>query len=96
MRKLNHPNIIKLIEVYESFNNIHLVLEHLNGGELFERIKQRGQYGEQDAAIIMRCILRALVAMHSKNIVHRDLKPENMLFKYEISNNYLETRLSKV
>jgi serine/threonine protein kinase len=81
LRKLDHPNIIKLVEVYESLNNIHLVLEHLNGGELFERIRQKGQYSEMDAAVIMRCILRALVAMHSKKIVHRDLKPENMLFK---------------
>ena len=81
LRKLDHPNIIKLVEVYESLNNIHLVLEHLNGGELFERIRQKGQYCEMDAAVIMRCILRALVAMHSKKIVHRDLKPENMLFK---------------
>jgi len=42
LRKLDHPNIIKLVEVYESLNNIHLVLEHLNGGELFERIRQKG------------------------------------------------------
>lgn len=81
LRKLDHENIIKLHEVYESSNNVHLVLEHLNGGELFERIRKQGQYSENDASTIMQCLLRALVAMHSKNIVHRDLKPENMLFK---------------
>ena len=81
LRKLDHQNIIKLHEVYESINNVHLVLECLNGGELFERIRQKGQYNENDAGIIMRCLLMALVAMHSKHIVHRDLKPENMLFK---------------
>jgi serine/threonine protein kinase len=81
LRKLDHDNIIKLIEVYESMDNVHMVLEHLNGGELFERIREKGQYSESDAAVIMRCILRALVAMHRKKIVHRDLKPENMLFK---------------
>lgn len=57
------------------------MLECLNGGELFERIKKKGQYNEIDASIIMRCILNALVGMHSKKIVHRDLKPENLLFK---------------
>lgn len=67
--------------MYESPNNIHLVLEYLNGGELFERIKQKGLYGEREAAIIMRMILEALVVMHEKGIVHRDLKPENLLFK---------------
>jgi calcium/calmodulin-dependent protein kinase I len=59
------------------------VLECLSGGELFERIKKKGTYNEKDASIIMRCILKALVAMHSKHIVHRDLKPENLLFQYE-------------
>lgn len=81
LRKLDHENIIHLHEVYESENNIHLILECLEGGELFERIKKNGSYNEKDASIIMRCILEALVAMHKKNVVHRDLKPENLLFK---------------
>ena len=67
--------------MYESKHNIHLVLEWLSGGELFERIKHKGTYNEKDTSIIMRCILKALVAIHEKNIVHRDLKPENLLFK---------------
>mmetsp|Transcript_3907 Transcript_3907/g.2891 ORF Transcript_3907/g.2891 Transcript_3907/m.2891 type:complete len:235 (-) Transcript_3907:477-1181(-) len=83
LRKLSHENIILLHEVFESQNNIHLVLEYLHGGELFERIKKNGTYNETEASVIMRCILRALVAMHSKNIVHRDLKPENLLFQNE-------------
>jgi serine/threonine protein kinase len=82
LRKLDHENIIHLHEVFESENNIHLILEYLNGGELFERIKKNGSYNEKDASVIMRCILEALVAMHRKNVVHRDLKPENLLFKY--------------
>ena len=81
LRKLEHENIIKLHEVYESQKNIHLVLEYLHGGELFERIKKTGTYNEKDASIIMRCLLKALVAMHEKKIVHRDLKPENLLFQ---------------
>lgn len=81
LRRLDHENIIHLHEVYESENNIHLILEYLNGGELFERIKKNGSYNEKDASIIMRSILDALVVMHEKLIVHRDLKPENLLFK---------------
>lgn len=81
LRRLDHENIIHLHEVYESENNIHLILEYLNGGELFERIKKNGSYNEKDASIIMRSILDALVVMHDKFIVHRDLKPENLLFK---------------
>lgn len=67
--------------MFESEKNIHLILEYLHGGELFERIKQAGSYNERDAAIIMKSLLEALVTMHQKNIVHRDLKPENLLFK---------------
>lgn len=81
LRKLEHNNIIQLHEVFESEKNIHLILEYLNGGELFERIKQAGSYSEKDASIIMNGLLQALVAMHQKNIVHRDLKPENLLFQ---------------
>ena len=58
-----------------------MILDYLNGGELFERIKKNGSYNEKDASVIMKCILNAMVAMHSKQIVHRDLKPENLLFK---------------
>ena len=61
-----------------------MVLEYLNGGELFEGIKRHGSYNEKDASIIMRNLLEALVLMHSKHIVHRDLKPENLIFKYNL------------
>ena len=80
LKKLDHPNIIKLYEVFESEQNIHLLMEHLDGGELFERIKEKGSYSELDAAGIMRKILEALVFMHKQKIVHRDLKPENLIF----------------
>ena len=81
LRKLDHQNIITLREVYESQNNVHIILEYLHGGELFDRIKNNGSYCEKDAAIIMKSLLQALVLMHSKHIVHRDLKPENLIFK---------------
>lgn len=81
MRKLNHDNIIRLHEVYESDNHIYLVLELLNGGELFERIVQKGQYTEKDSCILMKKLLSALAYMHSKGIMHRDIKPENLILK---------------
>jgi len=81
LRKIRHPNVLQLYEIFESGNNIHLILEHLNGKELFDQIKERGIYREKDAASILRCILNALVVLHSNNIVHRDLKPENLIFR---------------
>lgn len=87
LRKIRHPNVLQLYEIFESDNNIHLIIEHLNGKELFDQIKQRGQYTEKDAATIIRCILTALVVLHSNNIVHRDLKPENLIFRDENLNS---------
>jgi calcium/calmodulin-dependent protein kinase I len=64
-----------------------LILEHLNGKELFDQIKERGYYNERDAATILRCILNALVVLHSNQIVHRDLKPENLIFRDDNLNS---------
>lgn len=44
LRKIRHPNVLQLYEIFESENNVHLIIEHLNGKELFDQIKQRGQY----------------------------------------------------
>ena len=51
------------------------------GGELFDHIVQRGYYYEQDAALITKTVLDAVMYLHSHGIVHRDIKPENLLFK---------------
>jgi serine/threonine protein kinase len=56
-------------------------LELLEGGELFERIKNKGLYNEKDAVNVMRKILEALAYIHSIGIIHRDLKPENLILK---------------
>lgn len=74
-------NVIRMYEVYESESNVHLVLEYVQGGELFEHIKQNGTYEEREAALMMKALFTGLSAFHAKGIVHRDLKPENILFK---------------
>lgn len=79
MRAIDHENIIKLYEVYESDKYIHLVFEYLEGGELFERIKSKGLYQEKDAISVMKNLLLALDYLHQKGIIHRDLKPENLI-----------------
>jgi len=78
--QLNHPNIIAMKECYETVDHIYLVLEYVSGGELFERIIERGHYSETEAALAVRQILNALQYLHAHNVVHRDLKPENLLY----------------
>jgi serine/threonine protein kinase len=81
MRILDQDNIIKLYEVFEGEYHIYLVIELLEGGELFDRIIKKGHYSEQDASILISKLIRALVYLHEKGIMHRDIKPENLILK---------------
>ena len=79
-----------MYECYESSRYIHLLLPHLEGGELFEKIKSKGLYRESDAKPVMKNFLSALHYLHSHNIVHRDLKPENLLLATKTSESDLK------
>lgn len=77
---LRHPNIVRAEEAYHSGKTLHLVMERLEGGELFDRIAASEGMAEQEAAKFTIQLLRALGYLHARRIVHRDLKPENVLF----------------
>jgi len=79
MKKLQHKNIVQLYDIYETSNELFLVLEFIPGGELFDQIVERGSYSEHDAAALIRQILEGIDYMHKHGVVHRDLKPENLL-----------------
>jgi len=80
MRKLDHPNIIKLYETFEDARNVYLVMELCKGGELFDRITQKGHFTEDEARIAFKQVIYAINYCHTFNIAHRDLKPENFLY----------------
>ncbi|KAL8514818.1 hypothetical protein ACS0TY_013781 [Phlomoides rotata] len=73
------PNIVEFRGAYEDKRNLHLVMELCSGGELFDRITQRGSYSEKEAAIIGRQIVNVVHVCHFMGVMHRDLKPENFL-----------------
>ncbi|KAJ6841727.1 calcium-dependent protein kinase 1 [Iris pallida] len=75
-----HRNIVELKDVFEDRAAVHLVMELCEGGELFERIVQRGHYSEKKAAELCRQIVTVVHNCHSLGVMHRDLKPENFLF----------------
>ncbi|KAJ9522392.1 hypothetical protein QJQ45_008319 [Haematococcus lacustris] len=80
MRMLeDHPNTVRLLEVFEDADSYMLVMELCTGGELFDQIIAKGHFSEKDAAEKMHCLLDFIANAHSKNIIHRDLKPENIL-----------------
>ena len=89
MRQLNHPNLLRLYEIYESPEYLYLILESLEGGELMTRILDKGNYDEYSISLLMQKILEALSYMHSKKIIHRDIKPENLLLRSQNNDNDL-------
>ncbi|KAI2601231.1 pregnancy up-regulated nonubiquitous CaM kinase [Homo sapiens] len=80
LRRISHPNIVALEDVHESPSHLYLAMELVTGGELFDRIMERGSYTEKDASHLVGQVLGAVSYLHSLGIVHRDLKPENLLY----------------
>ena len=80
----DHPNIIKIYEVFESQRSLYIVMEECKGGELFDRIiehiESKKMYSEKDAAEMIRQVMSAVEYCHNNGICHRDLKPENLLY----------------
>eukprot|EP00123_Amoebidium_parasiticum_P015218 comp22840_c0_seq1/m.35961 comp22840_c0_seq1/g.35961 ORF comp22840_c0_seq1/g.35961 comp22840_c0_seq1/m.35961 type:complete len:371 (-) comp22840_c0_seq1:248-1360(-) len=79
-----HPNIVGIHDVYENLNDnrrcLLLVMDCMEGGELFERIQKKTQFTEREAAELVKGVASAVQHIHAQNIAHRDLKPENLLF----------------
>ena len=80
----DHPNIIKIYEIFESQRSLYLVMEECKGGEIFDRIidhiQSKKMYSEKDASIIFQQVMSAIEYCHNNGICHRDLKPENLLY----------------
>ncbi|CAO2838131.1 unnamed protein product [Amaranthus hypochondriacus] len=75
-----HINIVAFKEAFEDKYTIYLVMELCEGGELFDRIVDRGHYSERAAAHVLKIILQVVKVCHDHGVIHRDLKPENFLF----------------
>ncbi|GKC27521.1 calcium-dependent protein kinase 1-like protein, partial [Tanacetum coccineum] len=86
-----HPNVISIKGAYEDAVAVHLVMELCAGGELFDRIIQRGHYTERKAAELTRTIVGVVEACHSLGVMHRDLKPENFLLVDKREDALLKT-----
>ncbi|KAF5778994.1 putative protein kinase CAMK-CAMKL-CHK1 family [Helianthus annuus] len=79
MRRLNHPNILKLHEVLATKTKIYLVMELAAGGELFTQLARRGRMKESTARRFFQQIVSTLHFCHENGVAHRDLKPQNLL-----------------
>ncbi|XP_035518045.1 calcium/calmodulin-dependent protein kinase type 1D-like [Morone saxatilis] len=80
LRRIKHENVVGLEDFYESRTHYYLVMQLVSGGELFDRILDKGVYTEKDASTVIKQVLQAVSYLHENSIVHRDLKPENLLY----------------
>lgn len=86
-----HPNVVTIMGAYEDMTSVHLVMELCGGGELFDRIIQRGHYSERKAGRLIKIIVGVVETCHSLGVMHRDLKPENFLFSNKKEDSPLKS-----
>lgn len=79
LKLLKHPNIVRLYEVIASKTKIYMVLEYVNGGELFDKIASRGKLQEKEGRRLFQQLIDGVSYCHDKGVFHRDLKLENIL-----------------
>ncbi|MED6223270.1 CBL-interacting serine/threonine-protein kinase 9 [Stylosanthes scabra] len=79
MKLIKHPNVVRMFEVMASKTKIYIVLELVNGGELFDKIARYGRLKEDEARSYFQQLINAVDYCHSRGVYHRDLKPENLL-----------------
>lgn len=97
LEKVHHPNIVRLYYAFQDHNKVYLILEYLDGGELFHHLDQQKYLSEKDASYYIAQIVLALRYLHlSMKVIYRDLKPENCMLNADGNLVLTDFGLSKV
>ncbi|XP_065920782.1 serine/threonine-protein kinase Chk2-like [Dysidea avara] len=89
LKSMRHPCIIRIEDMYDTIDTLYIVLELVEGGELFDRIVKVGKFSEDIAKMLFYQMLLAVKYLHDRGITHRDLKPENVLLSSDSANETL-------
>ena len=93
LKRLDHPNILKILDFYSSSDEFFIVTEYCPEGELSTEIKKRGSFTEPEAAFVLYQILSAIRYCHKMRVIHEDLKPENIMITKRDKDNYLYIKI---
>ena len=85
MKRLNHPSIVKILEMFDTDKYLLIIMEYINGGNLYSFVKKRRKLTEKTAKFLFYQIIQGIKYMHSRGVVHRDIKLENILI--DLNNN---------
>jgi serine/threonine protein kinase len=86
LSQLHHPFLVNMICSFQDKDNLYLVMDLLNGGDLRYHICHKRKFSENETKFFLACVIIGLEYIHSKNIIHRDIKPENLVLD---SNGYV-------
>ncbi len=86
LKMVCHPNISQLYETLSTIHNFYIIMEYIEGGDLFEYISTNKYLNEIDSCIFFRQLISAIEYLNKLNITHRDIKPENILLEKEKKN----------
>ena len=86
LAKLRNPFIINMVTAFQDRENLYLLMDYIDGGDLRYHIGRRRRFHEREAKFFIANMIMGLEYLHKNNIIHRDMKPENLVFD---SDGYL-------
>lgn len=86
LSSLKHPFLVNMNYAFQDRENLYLVMDLLNGGDLRYHISKHRKFTEEQTRFFLACLLLCLEYVHNKGVIHRDIKPENLVFD---SDGYL-------